>query len=54
MKPSPARQGVLKVKTRTLNQHNEPVQVSLGNLIVRRRPAFHEPHTKEHSDESAQ
>ena len=26
----------------------------LGNLIVRRRPAFHELHTKEHSDESAQ
>jgi len=47
-------QGVIKVRTTTLNQHNEPVQVSLGNLIVRRRPAFHGPHTKEHSDESAQ
>jgi len=30
------------------------VQVSLGNLIVRRRPAFQEPLPKEHSDESAQ
>ena len=31
-------QGLIKVRTTTLNQHNEPVQVSLGNLIVRRRP----------------
>ena len=32
-------QGVIKVRTTTLNQNNEPVQVSLGNLIVRCRPA---------------
>jgi acyl dehydratase len=32
-------QGVIKVKTTTLNQRNEPVQVSVGSLIVRRRPA---------------
>jgi acyl dehydratase len=31
-------QGVLKVKTTTLNQNDEPVQVSVGNLIVRSRP----------------
>jgi acyl dehydratase len=33
-------QGVIKVRTTTLNQNNEPVQVSLGNLIVRCRPTF--------------
>jgi acyl dehydratase len=32
-------QGVIKVKSTTLNQKNEPVQVSVGNLIVLRRPA---------------
>ncbi len=32
-------QGVIKVKTTTLNQRNEPVQVSVGSLIVRRRLA---------------
>lgn len=32
-------QGVVKVRTTTLNQNNEPVQVSVGNLIVLRRPA---------------
>lgn len=31
-------QGVIKVRTTTLNQDNEPVQVSVGNLIVPRRP----------------
>jgi acyl dehydratase len=31
-------QGVIKVRTTTLNQSNEPVQVSLGNLMVRCRP----------------
>ena len=30
-------QGVIKVKTTTLNQQGEPVQVSVGNLIVPRR-----------------
>jgi len=32
-------QGVVKVKTTTLNQNDEPVQVYVGNLIVPRRPA---------------
>ena len=32
-------QGVIKVRTTTLNQDSEPVQVSVGNLIVLRRPA---------------
>jgi acyl dehydratase len=32
-------QGVIKVRATTINQNNEPVQVSLGHLIVRRRPA---------------
>jgi acyl dehydratase len=32
-------QGVIKVRTTTLNQNNEPVQISVGNLIVLRRPA---------------
>jgi acyl dehydratase len=31
--------GILKVKTTTLNQNDEPVQVSVGNLLVRRRIA---------------
>ena len=41
VRPSKSRpdQGVIKVRTATLNQNNEPVQVSVGNLIVRRRPA---------------
>jgi acyl dehydratase len=33
------RQGIIKVRATTLNQHNEPVQVSLGHLIVRCRLA---------------
>lgn len=32
-------QGVVKVRTTTLNQNDEAVQVSVGNLIVLRRPA---------------
>jgi len=32
-------QGVIKVRTTTLNQNNDPVQISVGNLIVPRRPA---------------
>lgn len=36
-------QGVIKVKTTTLNQNNEPVQLFVGNLIVRRRPDSREP-----------
>jgi acyl dehydratase len=31
--------GILKVRTATLNQNGEPVQVSVGNLLVRRRAA---------------
>ncbi|MGQ0647051.1 MAG: FAS1-like dehydratase domain-containing protein, partial [Gemmatimonadaceae bacterium] len=31
--------GVIKVKTTTLNQNNEPVQLFVGSLIVLRRPA---------------
>jgi acyl dehydratase len=39
--PSKSRpdQGVIKVRTTTLNQHGEPVQVFVGNLIVLRRSA---------------
>ncbi len=32
-------QGVIKVRATTLNQNNEPVQVSQGHLIVRCRPS---------------
>ena len=32
-------QGVIKVRTTTLNLNNEPVQVFVGNLLVPRRPA---------------
>jgi len=31
-------QGLIKVRTTTLNQNGEPVQVLVGNLIVPRRP----------------
>ena len=31
-------QGVIKVRTTTFNQQGEPVQISVGNLIVPRRP----------------
>lgn len=36
-------QGVIKVRTTTLNQNNESVQLFVGNLIVRRRPDSKEP-----------
>ena len=38
-RPSKSRpyQGMVKVKTTTLNQNGEPVQVSIGNLVVPRR-----------------
>jgi acyl dehydratase len=41
VRPSKSRpeQGVIKVRTTTLNQDGEPVQVFVGNLIVLRRPA---------------
>jgi acyl dehydratase len=40
VRPSKSRpdQGLIKVRTTTLNQRNEPVQVSIGNLVVLRRP----------------
>jgi len=31
-------QGLIKVRTTTLNQENQPVQVFVGNLVVARRP----------------
>ena len=41
VRPSKSRpdQGVIKVRTTTLNQNGEAVQISVGNLIVPRRPA---------------
>jgi acyl dehydratase len=41
VRPSKSRpdQGVIKVRTTTLNQNGESVQVFVGNLIVFRRPA---------------
>ena len=41
VRPSKSRpqQGIVKVRTTTFNQNNEPVQVFTGNLIVPRRPA---------------
>ena len=41
VRPSKSRpdQGMVKVKTTTLNQNGEPVQVSVGSLVVPRRPA---------------
>jgi acyl dehydratase len=32
-------QGLIKVRTTTLNQDGEAVQISIGNLLVPRRPA---------------
>ena len=29
--------GFIKLRTTTLNQHNEPVQIQIGNLLVLRR-----------------
>jgi len=39
VRPSKSRpdQGVIKVRTTTLNQNGEPVQLFVGNLIVLRR-----------------
>lgn len=41
VRPSKSRpeQGLVKVRTTTLNQHDEIVQVSVGNLVVPRRRA---------------
>lgn len=33
------KQGIVKMKTTTLNQNGEPVQIFTGNLIVPRQPA---------------
>jgi acyl dehydratase len=40
VRPSKSRpdQGMIKLRTTTLNQNNEPVQISVGNLVVPRRP----------------
>jgi acyl dehydratase len=39
VRPSKSRpeQGMIKLRTTTLNQKNEPVQISVGNLVVPRR-----------------
>ena len=41
VRPSKSRpdQGLIKVRTTTLNQNGETVQVFTGNLLVKRRPA---------------
>lgn len=41
VRPSKSRptQGMIKVRTTTLNQDGEAVQISVGNLVVLRRPA---------------
>jgi acyl dehydratase len=40
VRPSRSRpaQGMIKVRTTTLNQNDEAVQVTIGNLVVPRRP----------------
>ena len=40
VRPSKSRpeQGMVKIRTTTLNQRNETVQISVGNLVVPRRP----------------
>jgi len=40
VRPSKSRpdQGMIKVRTTTMNQNGEPVQISVGNLMVPRRP----------------
>lgn len=39
VRPSKSRsdQGLIKLRTTTLNQNNEPVQIQVGNLLVQRR-----------------
>jgi acyl dehydratase len=41
VRPSKSRpeQGIIKVRTTTLNQNGEAVQIFVGNLVVLRRPA---------------
>lgn len=45
VRPSKSRptQGVIKVRSRTRNQNGQAVQVTVGNLIVPRRPATRPP-----------
>jgi acyl dehydratase len=40
VRPSKSRpdQGLIKVRTTTKNQNGEAVQISVGNLVVPRRP----------------
>lgn len=40
VRPSKSRpeQGLLKIRTTTFNQADEAVQISVGNLVVKRRP----------------
>lgn len=40
VRPSKSRpeQGLVKMRTTTMNQHAEPVQVSVGSIVVGRRP----------------
>jgi acyl dehydratase len=40
VRPSRSRpdQGLIKVRTTTLNQHDEAVQITIGKLVVPRRP----------------
>lgn len=41
VRPSKTRpeQGIVKVRTTTFNQHDEPVQVFIANMVVARKPA---------------
>ena len=45
VRPSKSRpeQGMIKLRTTTLNQDGEAVQVSVGNLVVPRRPVASRP-----------
>ena len=45
VRPSKSRpqQGLIKIRATTLNQHDEPVQVFVGNLIVPARPGASPP-----------
>ena len=36
---SPPNQGLIKVRTTTLNQDSDPVQILVANLVVLRRPS---------------
>jgi acyl dehydratase len=52
VRPSRSRpgQGLIKVRTTTLNQDGEAVQVMIGNLVVPRRPALEEPRATPSND----